>query len=94
MSTRKVRSLGDLESLRRAMRDAEREAAAAAARAQDQDIVPQFKERYDLVIPRAHYESALLRPLLEVLADGRFRQQVAALPGYDVRHMGQIAAEL
>jgi putative molybdopterin biosynthesis protein len=67
---------------------------AAAARALELGFVPLFRERYDLVIPRTHYESALLRPLLGVLADGRFRQQVAALPGYDVRHMGQIAAEL
>jgi putative molybdopterin biosynthesis protein len=67
---------------------------AAAARALDLEFVPLFKERYDLVIPRAYYESALLRPLLEVLADRRFRDQVAALPGYDVRHMGQVAAEL
>lgn len=63
---------------------------AAAARALNLDFVPLFKERYDLVIPREYYESALLRPLLDVLQDSRFRAEVAKLPGYDVRHMGEV----
>lgn len=63
---------------------------AAAARALDLDFEPLFKERYDLVIPREHYESALLRPLLDLLHDARFRAEVARLPGYDVRHMGEV----
>ncbi len=67
---------------------------AAAARALSLEFEPLFRERYDLVIPRAYYESAQLRPLLDVLGDARFREQVAALPGYDVRHMGVIAAEI
>lgn len=67
---------------------------AAAARALGLDFVPLFKERYDLVIPRAHYDSALLQPLLAVLEDPRFRAEVAQLSGYDVRHMGEVAAEL
>jgi putative molybdopterin biosynthesis protein len=67
---------------------------AAAAHALDLDFVPLFKERYDLVIPRVHYEGPVLRPLLDVLAEPRFREQVAALPGYDVRHMGEIVAEV
>lgn len=63
---------------------------AAAARALDLGFLPLFKERYDLVIPRAYYEAPLLRPLLDLLHDARFREQVAALPGYDVRHMGEV----
>ncbi len=63
---------------------------AAAARALDLGFEPLFKERYDLVIPREHYESALLRPLLDLLHDDRFRAEVAKLPGYDVRHMGEV----
>jgi putative molybdopterin biosynthesis protein len=63
---------------------------AAAARALELDFVPLFKERYDLVIPREHYESPLLHPLLEVLADPRFKADVQKLPGYDVRHMGEV----
>lgn len=66
----------------------------AAARALDLDFVPLARERYDLVIPQAHYESDLLQPLLALLHDDEFRAAVADLPGYDVTPMGQIAAEL
>ncbi|MCX7938139.1 MAG: substrate-binding domain-containing protein, partial [Thermoflexales bacterium] len=54
------------------------------------DFVPLFQERYDLVIPRAFAESALLAPLFDVLHDAAFRAQAAALPGYDVRAMGTV----
>jgi putative molybdopterin biosynthesis protein len=67
---------------------------AAAAQALDLDFVPLFKERYDLVIPRDYYLSPLLRPLLDLLHDARFRVEVMKLPGYDVRHMGEVVAEL
>jgi putative molybdopterin biosynthesis protein len=67
---------------------------AAAARALALDFVPLFKERYDLVIPQEHYRGRLLAPLLEALQAPAFRQQVAALPGYDTRRMGAVAAEL
>lgn len=66
----------------------------AAARALGLDFLPLFHERYDLVIPQAHYHSDKLKPALDLLHDGRFRQAVAALPGYDVRPMGQVVAEL
>jgi putative molybdopterin biosynthesis protein len=63
---------------------------AAAARALDLDFMALFKERYDLVIPREHYDRPLLRPLLDVLHDARFKAEVGKLPGYDVRHMGEV----
>jgi putative molybdopterin biosynthesis protein len=63
---------------------------AAAAQALDLDFVPLFVERYDLVIPQVYYESPRLRPLLDLLYDGRFQREVAALPGYDVRPMGTV----
>ena len=66
----------------------------AAARALDLDFVPLAHERYDLVIPRAHYESHLLQPLLALLHDDGFRTAVGDLPGYDVALMGDIAAEI
>jgi putative molybdopterin biosynthesis protein len=66
----------------------------AAARALGLDFLPLFKERYDLAIPREHFEAPLLRPLLDLLHDHRFRAAVAALPGYDVSGMGSIAAEV
>ena len=61
----------------------------AAARALGMDFVPLAHERYDLVIPRLHYEGALLQPLLALLHDPTFRDEVASLPGYDVSIMGQ-----
>ena len=39
----------------------------AAARALNLDFVPLAHESYELVIPREHYESDLLRPLLDLL---------------------------
>ncbi len=62
----------------------------AAARALGLDFVTVGWERYDLVIPREHYESELLKPLLALLHDDEFRAAVAALPGYDVEPMGQV----
>jgi putative molybdopterin biosynthesis protein len=67
---------------------------AAAAQALKLDFVPLFEERYDLVIPGAFYDSALLAPLFEVLNDPVFRQQVMALPGYNLSRMGMLVAEI
>ncbi len=66
----------------------------AAAEALDLDFVPLFNERYDLVIPRVHYSSEKLAPLLELLHDDSFRRTVQALPGYDVAPMGEEIARL
>ena len=57
------------------------------------DFVPLLKERYDLVIPRRHYESDLLEPLLSALGADRFRSEVDALGGYDTTMMGSVVAE-
>jgi putative molybdopterin biosynthesis protein len=62
---------------------------AAAARALKLDFIPLEQERYDLVIPRAYYESDLLRPLLDLIRGPDFRRAVAELPGYDATHMGE-----
>ena len=67
---------------------------AAAAAALNLQFVPLFKERYELIIPQAYYRSALLEPLLALLADTRVRAEVAAMPGYDVSHMGEVVAEV
>ena len=64
----------------------------AASRALELDFVPLAQERYDLVIPRRHYESALLRPLLDLLENKSFREAVAAMPGYDVASMGKVVS--
>jgi len=62
----------------------------AAARALELDFVPLANERYDLVMPQIHYESDLLRPLLDLLHDAEFRTAVAAMPGYDITLMGEV----
>lgn len=61
----------------------------AAARALGLDYVPLFHERYDLAIPRRHWESPLMEPLRRALADPAYRAAVQALGGYDVTRMGQ-----
>jgi putative molybdopterin biosynthesis protein len=66
----------------------------AAARALDLDFIPLLKERYDLVIPREHYTSELLVPLLALLRGDDFRRDVEALGGYDTAEMGRVVAEL
>jgi putative molybdopterin biosynthesis protein len=66
---------------------------SAAAQALDLDFIPLFQERYDLVIPKEHAESALLAPLFELLADRNFQKSVSKLPGYDISVMGKIILE-
>ena len=67
---------------------------AAAAKALGLDFVPVADERYDLVIPAEEWEGTRLAPLRAVLLDARFREAVAALPGYDVRRMGEVVARV
>jgi len=66
---------------------------AAAAQALDLEFIPLFQERYDLVIPRKFADGDLLAPLFACLANSRFRETVAQLPGYDVSVMGTIVLE-
>jgi putative molybdopterin biosynthesis protein len=63
----------------------------AAANALELDFVPLAHERYDLVIPREHYDSELLQPLLGLLSDDEFQAAVSSMPGYSVNKMGQLA---
>ncbi len=65
-----------------------------AAKALGLDFVPLLSEEYDLVIPRVHYDSELLQPLLALLQDADFRQEVDGLGGYDTSNMGKVLAEL
>ena len=66
---------------------------AAAAQALELDFIPLFQERYDLVIPKRFAEDDLLAPLFGLLAERRFQETVAQLPGYDVSEMGTIVLE-
>ena len=63
----------------------------AAANALGLDFIPVAQERYDLVIPRAHYENPMVQALLEIIrGDAEFRAAVEAMGGYDTRDMGEI----
>ncbi|MGH2536854.1 MAG: substrate-binding domain-containing protein, partial [Candidatus Promineifilaceae bacterium] len=64
----------------------------SAARALGLDFAPLAQERYDLVIPREHYGTELLRPLLELLSDPAFQAEVGRLPGYNPAAMGRLVA--
>ena len=66
----------------------------AGSRALALDFIPLLKERYDLVIPRPYYESALLDPLLGIIRSPVFQAQVMDLGGYDTSQTGQVIAEL
>jgi putative molybdopterin biosynthesis protein len=66
----------------------------AAARALELGFVPIEWERYDLVIPKECFDSALLEPLLALLHDADFRAAVGELPGYDPSPMGEIVSRL
>jgi putative molybdopterin biosynthesis protein len=65
----------------------------AAARALGLDFVPLFDEHYQLVIPREHYDSPILAPLLEIVRGPEFRTEVDALGGYDVTDMSRVVWE-
>ncbi len=66
---------------------------AAAAMALKLGFVPLYEERYDLVIPSAHFESELIAPLLAVLEIPEFKDGVSEMPGYDTSRMGEIVAK-
>ncbi|MSQ26309.1 MAG: molybdopterin biosynthesis protein [Dehalococcoidia bacterium] len=66
----------------------------AAARALALDFLPIATERYDLAIPRRHYNSERLAPLRAVLASDSFQRDVLALGGYDLSAMGHVVAEI
>ncbi|HSF80101.1 MAG TPA: molybdopterin biosynthesis protein, partial [Anaerolineales bacterium] len=67
---------------------------SAAAQALNLDFLPLYEERYDLVIPAQHYQSELLKPLIELLTLPEFQQTVMQLPGYTTKEMGSIIAEI
>ncbi len=65
----------------------------SAARALGLDFLPLFNERYDLVVPREHFDSELLQPLINLLQDSEFRRDVESLGGYETGDMGKIMWE-
>ncbi|MEX0804698.1 MAG: substrate-binding domain-containing protein [Candidatus Binatia bacterium] len=66
-------------------------AVRAAASIAGLDFVPLQRERYDLVIPKAYYETLHgLRVLLDTIVRKAFRDELEALGGYDTREIGKI----
>jgi putative molybdopterin biosynthesis protein len=64
----------------------------SAALAAGLGFVPWLEERFDLVVPREHVALPPVARFLDTLDDPAFRAEVAALPGYDGRHMGRVHA--
>jgi putative molybdopterin biosynthesis protein len=55
------------------------------------DFIPLQRERYDLVIPKAYYETLQgLRILLDTIVSRPFRDELEALGGYDTRATGEM----
>jgi molybdate-binding protein/DNA-binding XRE family transcriptional regulator len=55
------------------------------------DFIPLQRERYDLVIPKAYYDTLQgLKALLDTIVSRTFRDELEALGGYDTREIGKI----
>jgi putative molybdopterin biosynthesis protein len=62
----------------------------AAAKALNLDFVPLARERYDLLIPRAHCNDPKIQTLLTMIGQESTRQQIQDLGGYETTLTGQI----
>jgi molybdopterin molybdotransferase/putative molybdopterin biosynthesis protein len=55
------------------------------------DFIPLQRERYDLVIPKTHYDALPgLRRLLDMMVSKTFRDELDGLGGYDTREIGKV----
>jgi putative molybdopterin biosynthesis protein len=55
------------------------------------DFVPLEHGRYDLVIPKIHYQTLHgLKTLLDMMVSKPFREELEALGGYDTREIGKL----
>jgi molybdate-binding protein/DNA-binding transcriptional regulator YhcF (GntR family) len=64
----------------------------SAARAMDLDFIPVARERYDLAILEARYESTEVAQLLATLRSDSFKAVARELGGYDTSDTGQVIA--
>jgi molybdate-binding protein len=69
-------------------------ALAAAAQAYGLEFLPLAEVRFDLVIPRDHLNHPAVVLLLEALQTRALRDELRALPGYDVDTLGTVRAEV
>ena len=65
----------------------------AATIALDLDFIPLATEHYDLVIPHVHYETELIKSLLELLHDPELHKDISKLPGYSIANIGSITCD-
>jgi len=66
----------------------------ATAVAWNLDFIPLGEERYDLVIPRAEFESPRLQTILSALHTQDFRRAAETLAGYDLARSGKVIARV
>lgn len=62
----------------------------AAAKTLGLFFIPLLEERFDLVIPKGHYESRLLKPLLDAVSTAEFKEVVDELGGYNTAETGKV----
>jgi molybdate-binding protein/DNA-binding transcriptional regulator YhcF (GntR family) len=60
----------------------------AAALSNGLDFLPMFRERYDLVMPMANFQSKRLAPMLEIIHSDEFKKIVDGVGGYDTSQTG------
>lgn len=65
----------------------------SAAKAYGLDFVPVGEERYDLLMRKEFYHSALGKDLITALTSPEFKREVEALGGYSLRNAGKIMYE-
>ncbi len=66
----------------------------AVASACKLDFIPIQTVRCDLVLPEDISDHPSMQILLDTLQSGKFRRELAALPGYESSHTGSVIAEL
>ncbi len=69
-------------------------ALAAAAEAYGLDFVPLVEVRFDVAIPADHLDHPAVARFLEALQTRALREELRALPGYDVDELGAVRAEV
>lgn len=57
------------------------------------DFIPLINESYDLVIMKKPENSLLIETIIQILKSSSFRQELAAISGYDLSLTGQILYE-
>jgi putative molybdopterin biosynthesis protein len=62
----------------------------AAARALGLGFAPLARERYDLLIPKAHFDDPKIQTLLAMIRQDTIKEQIESLGGYETTLTGQI----